>query len=224
MEQAIGAVLPLAVAVALSPFPVVAVILVLGSSRARTSGPAFAVGWVAGLTALSALVVLLAADAEDPSSSTATGVGWVELVLGVGLLVLAARKWQQRPGPGEEVEMPGWMAGIDDVAPGRALVLGLALGGVNPKNIALTVAAAASIAETGVSGGELVVAVGVYVVLASATVLGAVGAHLVLGERAAAGLASVREVMTRHNAVIVMVVLLVFGAKLIGDGLADIAR
>ena len=56
--QAIGGMLPAAVAVALSPIPIVAVILVLATPRARTVGPAFAVGWVAGLTLVSTVVVL----------------------------------------------------------------------------------------------------------------------------------------------------------------------
>ena len=55
---AIGELLPSAIAVALCPIPIVAVVIVLGSGRARTAGPAFALGWIAGLAAVSALVVL----------------------------------------------------------------------------------------------------------------------------------------------------------------------
>ena len=54
------------------------------------------------------------------------------------------------------------------------------------------------------------------------TVLGAVLYHLVLGDRATATLAGVRAFMTANNDVIIMIVLLVFGAKLIGDGLSDL--
>ncbi len=49
MWQAIGDLLPSAVGVALSPVPIIAVILMLGTPRARTTGSAFALGWVAGL-------------------------------------------------------------------------------------------------------------------------------------------------------------------------------
>ena len=41
MGQAIGEVLPFAVGVAISPVPIIAVILVLFSARARVNGPAF---------------------------------------------------------------------------------------------------------------------------------------------------------------------------------------
>jgi Sap, sulfolipid-1-addressing protein len=46
LGEAIGDLLPSAVGVALSPIPIVAVILMLGTPRARSNGPAFAAGWV----------------------------------------------------------------------------------------------------------------------------------------------------------------------------------
>jgi len=49
MGEAIGAILTPAVGVALSPLPIVAVILMLFSAKARTNGPAFVLGWVIGL-------------------------------------------------------------------------------------------------------------------------------------------------------------------------------
>jgi len=36
--------------VALSPVPIIAVVLMLGTPRARVNGPAFVLGWVLGLT------------------------------------------------------------------------------------------------------------------------------------------------------------------------------
>ncbi len=60
LTDVIGDLLPAAAAVALSPIPIVAVVLVLGSPQARTAGPAFAIGWVVGLGAVSVAVTLLA--------------------------------------------------------------------------------------------------------------------------------------------------------------------
>ncbi|WP_300016654.1 GAP family protein [Pseudonocardia sp.] len=220
LGDALGGILGPAAAVGLSPFPVVAVILVLGSPRARTSGPTFALGWVVGLTAISAVAVLLTGDVDEPGSPAATGIGWVELGLGTGLLVLALRKWRTRRRSGEEVVLPGWMATVESTGPGRALGLGLVLAAGNPKNLALTVGAAASIGQAGVTGPDLVVAVACYVVLGSITVLGAVLYHLALAERATAALTSVKEFMTANNDAIVMVILVVFGLSLVGDGLS----
>ena len=54
MGEAIGEVLPVAVGVAVSPVPIIAVILMLVTARARVNGPAFIVGWLLGLAAVGA--------------------------------------------------------------------------------------------------------------------------------------------------------------------------
>lgn len=223
LMQAIGAFLPAAVAVALSPIPIVGVVLILGTPRARTSGPAFAVGWIIGLTAVMAIVLVATSGASDPDSSSATGVNWLQVGLGVLFLAMAARRWRGRPKPGEEPEMPSWMATIDQTKPRSAFVLGAALSGVNPKNFALTAAAAASISATGLEGADELVAAAIFVILGSVTVAGSVLFFVVSPAKAAGPLASVKEFMSVHNAVIMMVILAILGAKLLGDGLAGAA-
>ena len=222
LSQAIGDVLPAAVGVALSPVPIIAVVLVLGTPKARSNGPAFALGWIAGLTVVSAVVLVVASGSDDPGSAAADGVSWGTLVLGVLLLVLAARKWRNRPKDGEEPELPAWVETVDSFTPGKSLVTGLALSAANPKNLALTLAAAASVAQSGADAADDVVAVAVFVVIGSLTVAGPVLFALVAPERAAAPLASVKQFMSAHSAVIMMVILVVLGAKLVGDSLGGV--
>jgi threonine/homoserine/homoserine lactone efflux protein len=218
LSEAIGDLLPSALAVALSPIPIVAVILVLGAPRARTAGPAFALGWVGGLLAVSVVVVLVVGAGSDPDADD-SGLSWLKVAIGILFLAMAARQWRKRPRSGEEPEAPGWMATIERVQPARAAVLGCALSAANPKNLALTLAAAASIAEAGLDAGDEAIAVAVFVLLGSITVAGAVLAYLVDAERASRPLAAVRQFMFQNSAAIMMVVLLLIGAKLIGDGL-----
>jgi threonine/homoserine/homoserine lactone efflux protein len=221
-SQAIGQLLPVAAAVALSPIPVVAIILVLDSARGRVNGPAFAAGWLIGLTGVSVVVVALTGGASDPDSATATGVQWGKAALGVLLLVMAARQWRKRPGPGEEATMPPWMASLADLSPVKALGLGLAVSAANPKNLMLTAAAAATIAQAGLSTADEALAIAVFVALGSVTVVGAVIVHQVGGRRAEAPLAAVRRFMAANNATIMMVVLLLLGLKVLGDALGGL--
>ncbi len=219
LTQAIGDLLPSAVGVAISPVPIIAVILMLGTPRARSNGPAFAVGWVTGLVVVSVVVLVVAGGADDADSASATGVSWFQVAVGVLFLVMAAGQWRKRPREGEEPEMPGWMAMIDTFTAGRSLGLGALLSGLNPKNLALTAAGAASIAQAGLSGGESTVAVAVFVVIGSLTVVGPVLFFVVATDAATRTLGSIKEVMSDHNAVIMMVVLVVLGAKILGQGL-----
>ena len=222
--QAIGDLLPAAVAVALSPIPIIAVVVMLGTPKARRNGPAFALGWLVGLSAVAAIVLLLTRGASDPDSAASTGIDWLQVGLGVMFLVMASRQWRKRPPPGTEPELPSWMARVDSFDPAKALGLGVVLSAANPKNLALTLAAAASIAQAGLDAGQDVIAVAVFVALASSTTVGLVLFYLVATDRAAAPLTRMKEFMARNNAVIMMVILLILGAKLLGEGLGGVSR
>jgi threonine/homoserine/homoserine lactone efflux protein len=218
LNDVIGDLLPSAFAVALSPIPIVAVVVVLSTPRARSAGSAFALGWVAGLLAVSVIVVVVLGVGDDPDSDD-PGISWFKVAIGVLFLAMAAKQWTKRPRDGRQPDTPKWMATVDTVTAPRATLLGLALSGANPKNLALTLAAAASIAEAGLDQADKAIAIGVFVALGSATVAGAVFFYLVAPGRAAGPLDAIKRFMSDNNAVIMMVVLLLVGAKLLGDGL-----
>jgi hypothetical protein len=116
--------------------------------------------------------------------------------------------------------MPKWMAGLDKLKPGGALGLGALLSGVNPKNAALTIAAAATIAGAGLPGGEQAVTLAVFVVIGSIGVLAPLIVYLVGGQHAARTLDTWKTWAADHNAAVMAVLFVVFGFKLVGDGIA----
>jgi threonine/homoserine/homoserine lactone efflux protein len=224
MGQAIGEILPLAIGVAISPVPIIAIVLMLGTPRARSNGLAFALGWLAGLTIVGgALLALASGNSQENDAGPETWVSIVKLVLGVLFLLLAARTWRSRPKAGQEAAMPKWMQAIDTFTTGRSLVFGVLLSGVNPKNLALTIAAATTIAQTGISGGESAGALIVFILIGSLSILTPVFIYFALGTRAAVILDELKDWMAGHNAAIMTVLLLVFGAKLIGDAVGGLS-
>ena len=62
MKSAIGQTLPLAIAVAISPIPIIAVTLMLVTKRARSNGPLYVLGSVVGLVFIG-VIALTVADA-----------------------------------------------------------------------------------------------------------------------------------------------------------------
>ena len=99
MLDQVAALLPAAAGIALSPFPVVAVTLVVGGRRGRASGPAFALGWLVRLSALTAIAVGVGELLGD--GEPARWASWARVVLGSALVGLGARKLLGRPdGPG----------------------------------------------------------------------------------------------------------------------------
>jgi threonine/homoserine/homoserine lactone efflux protein len=221
--QAISEVLPFAVGVAIVPIPVIAMIVVLFSSRARANGPAFLVGWIVGLS-VAFTVVYTVADAGDAGSDETASdtVGWLRVVLGVILLLLAGRTWRKRPPAGDVPELPKWMAGVDYLQPLKALGLGLALSALNPKNLVLVVGAAAGIAALGASGGDAVVALVVFVVVGSLTIGTPLVYYFAGGARATSNLEELKAWLGTHNDAIMAVLFLVFGAVLVANGLAPL--
>jgi threonine/homoserine/homoserine lactone efflux protein len=216
--QAIGATLGFAVGIAISPIPIAAVILMLFSGRARSNSLSFMLGWVVGIALVTSVVMLvpgLQTEGSEPSDTT----GWIKLVLGVLLLVVGARQWRSRPRGDEEPAVPGWMERIDDLRPVAAVGMGLLLSAVNPKNLLLAAAAGASFGALTLSGGETVAAVVVFVLIASITVTAPVLGYLLAGDRLETTLDRAKSWLIGNNAVVMAVLLAVFGANLLGDGL-----
>jgi hypothetical protein len=221
MGTAVGQALPSAVGVALSPLPIVAVVLMLVTGRGRANGLAFVAGWIVALAALGAILLPLAGagDASD-GGRPATWASVLKLVLGALLLLLAGKQWLHRPREGEASPAPKWMSALDTVTPVKAVGLGMLLAGANPKNLLLAIGACAAIAETGISAGQQA---GAYAIFAAVGTLGVgapVAIAVALGERSRPLLGGIRDWLTEHNAAIMATLLLVIGVKLLGDGIA----
>ena len=209
-----------AVPEAISPVPIVAVTLMLFSQRARANGPAFLVGWVVALVIVSGVAYILADNADAATDGTAADtIAWGKIGFGVLFLLLAVRTWRHRPAPGAQHELPKWMAGIDVLKPGRALGLGLLLAGVNPKNLLLTAAAGAGLAELGLSTGDAVGSLIVFVCIGSVTIGAPVVYYLFGGAGATARLVELKNWLAMHNDAVMVILFLVLGSKLIADGL-----
>ncbi|CAG7590478.1 GAP family protein [Rhodococcus opacus] len=216
MGSVIGELLPLAVGVAISPIPIIAVILMLLSKRAGGASAGFGVGWILGILVATGIFMLLAgsidtSDSEGPSATAS----WVKVILGVLLLLLAGRQWRSR---NAHAEPPKWMQAIDDLNFVKSTGLGFALAAINPKNLLLCVSAGVGIGTAGVNGSEQVVALIVYTVLAGSTVLVPVIAYAVAADKMRGTLDNLKVWLQANNAAVMSVLLLVMGAVVLGKG------
>jgi threonine/homoserine/homoserine lactone efflux protein len=218
----IGDVLPLAVAVLISPIPVIAAILMLLAPQARAASVGFMAGWLAGIVVALVAFVLLAGvlpDRDDDGSQPVAGT--VTIVLGLLMLLLAVKQWRGRPQPGEEPALPGWMATIDTMTLARALALGFALSALNPKNLLMTASAGVLVGSADLAVGEVAVVVAVFTAIAGASVAVPVIGYLVARDAMTGPLQSLRAWLVHNNATVMAVLLLVIGVTIIGKGLGS---
>ncbi|MGN6588499.1 MAG: GAP family protein [Solirubrobacterales bacterium] len=221
MGEAIGQVLSLGVGVALSPIPIIGVVLMLATPRARQNGLAFVLGWIAGLAGAGTIILLLSSGADaSEGGAPADWVNVLKVILGALLLVVALKQWQGRPRHGEEAAMPKWMHTIDQFRAPKSAGLAVLLSAVNPKNLLLVIGAAAAISQTGTSAGKQAVALAVFVLIGTLGPGAPVAIYFAMGERSKRLLDDLRAWMAQNNAVIMAVLCLLIAAKLIGDGIS----
>lgn len=219
MGHVIGDILPSAIGIAISPVPIIAVILMLFSARARQNGPAFLGGWLIGVTGVLVVVIAVTGIAGASSGGPSTLAALIQLALGVLLLVMAWLQLRKRPAPGQAAEPPKWMSAVDGMEPTQALVMGVVLSAANPKNLMLGAAAAISIGKAALDVGPLLVVIVVFVLIASISIIVPVAYYLAGGDGAKRTMDGWKSWLEANNATVMTVLLLVIGVAVAGKGL-----
>ena len=224
MGEAISAILPQAVGAAISPIPIIAVILMLFTPKARVNAPLFAVGWALGLVVVAGIAYLAGEGADAATDEDASnGAFALKAVLGVLLLLLALRQWRSRPKSGDPpAPPPKWMQGIDQFTPVKSFGLAVLLAGPNPKNLLLSIAAGTTIAQLGATGADAWVAILVYALLGTVTVGGPVLYYFAAGKQAEEHLNELKGWLSANNATVMAVLFVIFGISLLSDGLSGL--
>jgi hypothetical protein len=96
MGEAIGESLAAAVGIAISPIPIIAVVLMLTTPDGRANSTAFLLGWLLGLGAAGTAVLLIAAPVDGDDSGPAAWLGRIKILLGALLLFVAIRQFRRR--------------------------------------------------------------------------------------------------------------------------------
>jgi threonine/homoserine/homoserine lactone efflux protein len=205
-----------AVGVALSPLPILGMLLVLGGRRPVVQGAAFWAAWTFGVTGPTVAFVIVA-ERSDAINDEHGAIALAEIVIGVVFLALAARlALGRRPDPSDDP--PPWLDMLDRSGPLRAAVLALILSSGNPKNLALMLAAAVAIAQD----GQLAFGATGFVVLAVSTVSLLLAGYTAFPDRSRPALARLRGAVARNDRRIATLVGVVVGAFFLADGMRSL--
>jgi len=223
MRQAIGEMLAMAVAMAVSPIPIIAVVLLLVGPNGKRKGVAYVIGSVTSTAIVGGILIVVGAGAASKGGGgPSTGVSAFKLVLGVVLLALAAKQWRGRPLGDDDPVMPAWMGRLDGFGTAKALAAGVVLNVFNPKNLLFIVAGAAAVAGAGAPGNQEAAAWALFCAIAAIGVTTPVVIVYATGDNSTELLDRLKSWLVRYSGVIMAVVLLLIGAKLLGDGIAGL--
>lgn len=221
MLHLLADLMTIGIGVAISPLAIVAVILMATSGKGRTNGTAFVLGcYVFAVVFVGAFVLLgRSAGAEDPGSEANVTVDVVEIVLGVGLLVLAVLQWRSRNHKGT----PKWMSAVDGMTFWQAFLGGVLISGpLSPKDLPLLIAAGGRISQARLPAEEITAVILIFAFIGILGVLIPWVISVVSPHKVEARLSGVRDWLIANHAVIMMILFLILGVKLISSGVADL--
>jgi hypothetical protein len=210
---------PAAIGVALSPAAIIELILVLLSQRARLNGVVFLATLIVSFFAIP-LVGAFAFDAvtDDGTTEVSASKGWILVILGGLVLLLAWRSFKNR----RDTSEPKVFGTIAQMGPVAVFILAIGVGMFNPKNLAILLAAGAQAGSSGAATSEIVLGLVLFTLLATSPFIAAVGILLFGGEHAEERLTRLKQWLIAHNRLIMAVVLGALGAVLVAQGIPAI--
>ena len=214
MSQVISAILSPAVGVLISPFPIVGLILILLSKKARSNSVFYMLGWIIGNAAMF-LIGMFGMSAGVSQGEPGLVKTIVSLVLGGLLLFCAVREFMKRPKKGEKAKTPKWFAKMTQISVWGAAGFGVLLSALNFKNALLSLSAGAGVGALGLSGTLQAAGAILYVAIASASIIVPTVAFLIAGHRLDKTLDALRDWLIQYNAIIMSVLLLMIGLNMI---------
>jgi hypothetical protein len=210
--------MPLAIVCALSPWAIVAVILMLASDR-PSNAVWWLLGWALSTFGLGLLIILFLGGYDFSGGTTPSRAACiVQVVLGVGLLLAAARFWSRRPArTGVTPSEPKWMARIDRLSPLWAFLIGAFW-----INSALVIAAGIDTLRAELSNSQSIAVFAIFTLI-TLSVQGALilYAHLMPG-RAEIGLQRIRKWISRNQQAALAVIALALAVWLAAQGISGL--
>jgi hypothetical protein len=197
MKSTFTELLPLAAVIAISPVPVLAVIMMLLTERERTNPLAFLAGWVCILTVLVAAALLSGVDSVSTTPSRTVAIVFV--VVAVVLLALAIHEWRLRPKHGEPHKIEPWMKFLHTVTPLRAFALGVGLVIIAVKDLLSALQAGAVIHGDSLALGQTIAAAVFFIGFSSVLIIAPIAVAAAFGERSVPTLHRWREWLERHG-------------------------
>ena len=221
MAELILSLIPLAIAAALQPPQVIALVVLLQTKRGLVNGLTYIFGMIAFRLLIGGIFWVLISNIEETVETSGGNfsllVGTVLLVLGILMLVSALRRAFSKYG--EDEAAASWLDKLQDVTPVRAFLVGVAFLALDPKDWLVDISAINLIADADMSGLNSLWAYLIYILMTQSLLLIPLILSFFLPQRTKSGLTRFTVWMKRHEQTIEIVFALIFGLLFLQIGL-----
>lgn len=218
MIDALKEALPMAIGLALSPFPLIAIIIILMTPRAKSNSLWFLLGWMLGIYFIGFLVLMIPGLGTDQGEATIFS-GGVRMVIGIVLLLLAIKTWLKRPRPGDDIVTPKLFLTIDSFGLKKSVLTGFLFSAANVKNMAFSAAGAARINQSLSADGNSFALLAVFALIGSLVLMFPALVYVVAGERIEPTFLIWKKWLIKNNKTLLVIILSLIGLILIKAGL-----
>lgn len=205
------------IGIAISPLPIVALILMLTSKKSKKNSLFFAIGWTASIFLALIVVILitnLGVSTETASPSAPTTIRTViSIAVGVLLIWLAIRAIIKRKKANGHYETPKWMESIDTFSPWKSLILGVVLAVANPKNLAFIVSSAVDLGSEFSNVNQLTFPILLMTFLSSMLIIIPVLASYLFSKKAEKVFPIMKNWLIRYNTLVLAILFFIMGTK-----------
>lgn len=215
--QLVLEVLPFAAGVFASPLPVIVGIIMLFTPTPRPTSIIYVATWITGLTVVTVLLTL-GAGALEKADQPPTWAAWLQIVLGVLLVLAAVKTWIGRA----DKANPRWLSALMQAGPREAVRYGILLSAANPKELLMAVATAIVIGAAEPTTSGAAAAIVVFVLVGAASVALPLLIFLLGGEGTLRRLEQSRQWLERNNAAVAAGVLALIGGWLMVGGIGKL--
>jgi hypothetical protein len=221
MWQALGGLLPIAVAVAFSSVPITVTVLILLSPNRNRAALPFLLGWVTGVMAVVVLFTLGASVLPEPRRRGSDPViAALEILIGTGLIVLGVVNLRRRSGS-DQTGLPRWLSAVDSF--GALATFGIAvLLDFRPKGLLLGIAAGLALHAASVEDSEAALLIAIYTLVATSTVVVPITASLIAPQRMEPRLIAARDWLARNGRILTSSMAFMIGVVILGVGITHV--
>ncbi len=217
--DAISHIIPMTFGILASPSPMIAIIILLMTRRAKSNASSFFLGWYMGLIGVGLVVLFIPILAEN-STFTPSELAWTRIILGSVFLILSIFTARNIPRNSRQVAPPDWLSKLDSFGLLQSFTFGFFFAAPNIKNSSLVAAGMSSLIPFSLRLDQELLILVLFCLVASFGVLIPPLVYLLFRNNAEAVFAAMKKWLIGNRALILFLLLIILGLFWVYQGVS----